>query len=247
MLKICLSLMIVTSMVSCSKKNAPAPGVKKLSYQFKVLTAMAPLTSTAHGLRLNTMTLGTAIGNIDWKSGFANVLAISFTGKNDNINNDGNNNTNTDDIFIEPSVYNVDLFGGNQLLGNVDIAKGTYHNVEFKVELKSTSTEPAFYLKGIYASTNGSKPIELSLNEGSDQFEVLVTAKDLTVGSKDSYVAFINMHLDKLMTGVSTADLDIATIINGTILINQDNNTSIYAKIKANINSFSDGDYNYNN
>ncbi|MDF2432801.1 MAG: hypothetical protein JWP44_2432 [Mucilaginibacter sp.] len=243
-LKSSVLLILLVGIASCSKKNDPVPVTKKLSYQFKVLNTTVPLTSSAHGLKTDALTLVTSIGSIKWESGYSNILAISFAGKSDNIHND---TTSADYTFIEPFVYKVDLFGGNQLLGNVDIAKGTYHDVEIKLELKSSSSEPALYLKGIYASANGGTPVVLSLSEGNDQLVILVTAKDLTVGAKDGYIAFINMHLDKLMAGVSTADLDAATVSNGSIFIDQNNNTVIYDKIKANINNFSDGDYNYTN
>ncbi|HWZ16056.1 MAG TPA: hypothetical protein VNW95_12530 [Mucilaginibacter sp.] len=244
-LKIGVLLMLLAVIISCSKKNTPAPvSNKKLSYQFKVLNANVALSSSTPGS--NTTALGT--GSINWQSGFANILSISFIGNNiDNNVNPNDTTIDTNDSFVEPSIYKVDLFGSNQLLGNVDIAKGTYHDAEIKVELKSSATEPALYLKGVYASANGNVPIELSLSEGGEQMEVIATAKNLTVSSKDSYVAFINMHLDKLMAGVTTGDLDAATLSNGSILIDQSNNTSIYDKIMANINGFSDGDYNADN
>lgn len=247
-LKISMLLILLIAAVSCSKKKTPTPANKKLSYQFKVLNTKVSLTSSTRAHSVNAVTLGTSAGTIDWQSGFANILSISFIGDNiDNNVNQSDTTADTNDTFVEPSIYKVDLFGGNQLLGNVDIAKGTYHDAEIKIELQSSSTEPALYLKGVYASATGSVPIELSLSEGGAQMEVIATAKNLTVGSKDSYIAFINMHLDKLMAGVSTADLDAATLSNGSILINPNNNTAIYDKIMANINGFSDGDYNADN
>lgn len=245
-LKIGVLLMLLAVIISCSKKNTPAPvSNKKLSYQFKVLNTKVALTASARAHSINAITSATSTGTIDWQSGFANILSISFIGNNiDNNVNPNDTTIDTNDSFVEPAIYKVDLFGSNQLLGNVDIAKGTYHDAEIKVELKSSLTEPALYLKGIYASANGSVPIELSLSEGGEQMEVIATAKNLTVSAQDSYIAFINMHLDKLMAGVSTADLDAATLSNGSIIIDPNNNTAIYDKIMANIDGFSDGDYN---
>jgi len=233
-----LLIAIVFCMVSCTKKNDTAPNSKKISYQLKVSGTSAPLSASVKHSNLATM--GITTGNITWQSGYANVASISFEGKNQD------NNQNTDD-FKEPAVYKVDLFNTNQFLGNVDIAVGTYHNVDIRIELKQTPADPALLLKGTYASAKGSLPIELSFNEGSDQVEIMAIAKDLSVGVKDSYIAFINFHLDKLMAGIQTADLDAATVTNGAILINSNSNAGIYSKIKANISSFSDADYNYNN
>jgi hypothetical protein len=233
--KISLLLLLLVIITSCTKKNAVPPS-KKLSYQFKVITTAVPLSAN-----INSSTLNTAAGaNITWQSGYANVSSISFDGQNqnDNSNNEENN-------FSEPQVYKVDLFSSNQLLGNIDIATGTYHNVEIKVELKQTLTDSALFLKGIYTSASGNIPVELSLNgNNGGLLEIPVSTQDLTVGTIDSYIALINLHLDKLITGLTSTDLDSATITNGSILIDSSNNIAIYNKIQANINNFSDGNYN---
>lgn len=208
--------LIILVFFSCKKNSDVSPAHKKLSYQFKVAANLPG-------------------ANLTWQSGFANVSSISFGGDNQN-----KNNKHEDDLFMEPTVFKVDLFKTGIFLGNVDIATGNYHNVKIKVELKQTATDPALFLKGTYASSSGSKPVELSFNEGSDQFEILVTAKDLNVGAKQHYIEDINLHLDKLMAGVTSNDLNSATITGGSIIINKTSNIAIYAKIKANINSFSD-------
>lgn len=232
--KISLLLLLLVIITSCTKKNAVPPS-KKLSYQFKVITTAVPLSEN-----INSSTLNTAAGaSITWQSGYANVSSISFDGQ---VQNDNNNEENN---FSEPQVYKVDLFSSNQLLGNIDIATGTYHNVEIKVELKQTLTDSALFLKGIYTSVSGNIPVELSLNgNNGGLLEIPVTAQDLTIGTMDSYIALINLHLDKLMVGLTSGDFDSATVTNGSILINSSSNITIYNKIIANIYNFSDGNYN---
>lgn len=234
--KISLLLLLLVIITSCTKKNAVSPS-KKLSYQFKVTATAIPLSAN-----INSSTLNTAAGtSITWQSGYANVSSISFDGQNQNDNNSNNEENN----FSEPQVYKVDLFSSNQLLGNIDIATGIYHNVEIKVELKQTLTDSALFLKGIYTSVSGNIPVELSLNgNNGGLLEIPVSAQDLTIGTMDSYIALINLHLDKLIIGLTSADLDSATITNGSILIDSSNNITIYNKIQANINNFSDGNYN---
>ncbi|GAC1312479.1 MAG: hypothetical protein NVSMB24_34030 [Mucilaginibacter sp.] len=227
-------MVLILSIVSCAKKNAVAPK-KKLSYQFKVTGASSALVAGTQSSTLTTM--ASTGGNITWQSGYVNVESISFEGKNQE-NNQGH------DDFIEPAVYKLDLFGPNQLIGKVDIAVGTYHNVDIKIELKQTPTGAALFLKGLYASAKGNIPVELSLNEGNDDMEIKALAKDLTVGAKDSYIAYINLHLDKLIAGVKSADLDGATLTGGTMVISSTSNVAIYTKIKATLGNCSDGDYN---
>lgn len=236
-IKTSILLLLLLTIVSCKKQNSVTPS-KKLSYQFKVVTASVPLSASINNSRLQILSTATGGGEVTWQSGYANVSSISFDGQNQNNNNE-------EDDFNEPQVYKVDLFSSNQLLGNIDVAPGTYHNVEIKVELKRTLTDSALFLKGIYTTASGSIPVELSL-DGNDNnlLEIPVTAQDLTVGSTNSYIAIINLHLDKLMAGVTSTDLDSATLINGSILINSSSNIAIYTKIKANIDNFSDDNYN---
>jgi hypothetical protein len=234
--KIGVFLLLIMALTACSKKNDVTTVSKKLSYQFKIANPSVPLSSSVHNSNLTTT--ATSGGNIIWQSGYINILSISFEGKNEN-------NNNMEVVFKKPAAYKVDLFtSSNQSLGNVDILTGIYHNANIRLETKQSSTGSAFYLKGIYTSVKGSIPVELSLNEGNNQMEILANAKNLSIGSKDSYIAFINLHLEKLMAGVTAANLDAATLTSGSILINSNSNVSIYSKIKANINSFSDGDYN---
>jgi hypothetical protein len=228
-------LLLVTVIFSCAKKNDVTPKFKKLSYQFKVVNASVPISATTHSS--SSLTINSTTGpNIVWQSGYVNVASISFEGKNEN-----NNDTKND--FKEPIVYKLDLFNNSQLLGNIDIASGIYHNADIKLELQQSPNGSALFLKGTYTTSTGSKPVELALNEGNDQFEIIANAKDLNVTTKAAYIAFINLHLEKLMAGVTAASLNAATTTNGTISINKTSNTAIYSKIKSNINSFSDVDY----
>ena len=222
-----LLVLTVFFMGSCSKNTSVAPQVKKLSYQFKVQTPSAHLALSG------PVSAAGPSGTITWQSGYANVASISFEGMDQQEHQN-------EDVCSEPQVYKVDLFSLSQLIGNVDIAVVDYHHVDIKIELKKTPTDSALFLKGVY----GSIPVELSLDEGNDNTEVIAIAKDLAVGVKDTYVSVINLHLDKLLTGVSASDLDSATLTNGTLYINSNSNPAIYSKILANLGNFSDGDYN---
>lgn len=233
-----LSLTVVAVLGSCSK-NSPKPA-PKLTYQFKVTNAVAALSATAHASSgLATSSLGaTTSTNVTWQSGYATVSSISFDGNNEN-----EGNKNEEDDFIESSPFKVDLFNGNTLLGNVDIAYGTYQNINIKLELKRTSVDSALYLKGTYTPTAGSTvPVILSLDGKSDDLEILVKARNLTVAANQSYIEFLDLHLDILMTGVTTTDLDAATLTKGAIIINATSNTAIYNKVLANLNNFCDGE-----
>lgn len=235
-----LSLTVIALLLSSCSKNSPKPA-PKLSYQFRVANATAPLSATAHTSGLTTMSVGaTTSANVTWQSGYAIVSSISFDGDNEN-----EGNKNEQDDFTESSPFKVDLFNANTLLGNVDIANGTYQNVNIKLELKETAADSALYLKGTYTPLAGTTvPVILSLDGKNNDLEILVKAKNLTIAATQSYIEFLDLHLDILMTGVSSADMNAATLTNGAIVINSTSNTAIYSKVLANLNNFCDGEGN---
>lgn len=234
-----LSLTAIALLSSCSK-NSPKPA-PKLSYQFKVTNAIAPLSATTRTSGLTTMSVGaTTSANVTWQSGYATVSSISFDGDNEN-----EGNKNEQDGFTESSPFKVDLFTANTLLGNVDIANGTYQNINIKLDLKQTAADSALYLTGTYTPSVGTTvPVILSLNGKSDDLEIHIKAKNLTIAAGQSYIEFLDLHLDMLMTGVTSADMAAATLTNGAIVINSTTNTTIYNKVLANLDDFCDGEGN---
>lgn len=232
-----LVLAIAATLVSCSKNNNPK-ATSKLSYQFKVTTAIAPLSATVHTGSMSNMSLVSTPANITWQSGYATVSSISLDGQNEN-----EGNKDEQDNFVEPSPFKVDLFSSNTLVGNIDIANGTYQNVNIKLELKQTATDSALYLKGTYTSALGTTtPVILSLDGKGEDFEILVKAKNISVTGNQNVVEFLDLHLDTLLAGITTADMDAAALTNGAIVINSTINTDIYNKILANINDFCEGE-----
>lgn len=234
-----LVLTIIATLVSCSKNNSPKP-TSKLSYQFKVTTATAPISATVHTGTMSNMSLVSTPANITWQSGYATVSSISFDGQNEN-----EGDKNEEDNFTEPSPFKVDLFSSNTLLGNIEIANGTYQNVNVKLELKQTATDSALYLTGSYTSSLGTTtPVTLSLDGKGEDFEIHVKAKNISIAGNQNVIEFLDLHLDTLLTGITTADLDAATLTNGALVINSTSNITIYNKILANINDFCDGEDN---
>lgn len=231
-----LVLTIATTLVSCSKNNNPK-ATSKLSYQFKVANATSSLSSTVHSGSMTNMSLVTTPANITWQSGYATVSSISLDGQNEN-----EGDKDEQENFVEPAPFKVDLFSSNTLVGNIDIANGTYQNVNVKLEFKQTATDSALYLKGTYTSALGTAtPVILSLDGKGEDFEILVKAKNIAVTGNQNVIEFLDLHLDTLMAGITSADLDAAALINGTIVINSSSNVTLYNKILANINDFCDG------
>ena len=139
-------------------------------------------------------------------------------------------------------MVNVNLFNLSPVLGSISIPDGTYNEVELKLELKQTTTAAIpLTLKGMYTNASGAKiPVEFYFNE---DFEIEVEAEDLVVNGTNDYLGLINVQLNKLLTNVSSSDLDGASKTNGTIVISITSNPDLYNKLKANLNAFGDCDF----
>lgn len=212
---------------SCTKEDSTGG---KLSYQVKPSNFTASVGSTVSGSGL--LVTMNSNSSLTWTSGSLNISEIDFEAESNNL-----------EIEYElKNLYNVNLFNLSPVLGNITIPDGTYDEVELKLKLtKSITPELPLTLKGSYTNSMGTKiPVEFNFN---DEFEMEVEAEDLVVSGSTDYLALINVQLNKLMTNVSSADLNEAIKTNGTIVISATSNTSLYNKLKANMNVFGDCDF----
>jgi hypothetical protein len=213
---------------SCSKDDTTVSG--KLSYQVKPTNFTASVASnvTGSGLIVNV----NSNSSLTWTSGNANISEIDFEAENNNV-----------EIEHElKHMVNVDLFNLSPVLGSISIPNGTYDEVELKLELKQTTTQAIpLTLKGMYTNASGVKiPVEFYFNEN---FEIEVEAEDLVVNGTNDYLGLINVQLNKFLTNVNSSDLDGATKTNGTVVISSTSNLNLYNKLKANLNTFGDCDF----
>ncbi len=227
--------------VSCSKKKGVTL-TNRLTFQLKSMNNKVTLSSALPN---------SSIANLTWDSGFVNIISIvsDLAGQEAGRGESAANS--------EPVITKVDLFGQSQSIGSINIAPGSYTNLNIRIEIAQNATSPALYLKGSYTNSAGAEtPIEFSLNEGNvqndannqtqgdnqnvdpGQIEIGATAKNLVVGSNS--MTSVTLYLDKLMTGIATADLDAATKTGGAIVVNKASNINIYSKIKTNLTSSSD-------
>lgn len=247
-----LFFLTVTTIVSCSKKNiAPLKG--KVALQINSINPSSSLGMSSAGT-----VSGVSSSTIEWKSGFMNISSIEVNNESEKEGSGSEGKENSPESAKEDSVKTVNLFVPNEKIGMVDIAEGNYDSLLVKLQITQTLTSPALFLKGNYTNPAGlNKQVEFSLNEGvvnsqtdtqqqgenqggeNDDLKILATLRKLIVTTQGSTVASINLDFKKLLNGVTASDLDSAVLNNGTIIINKTTNTSIYNKIRANINKFS--------
>ncbi|MHB1179627.1 MAG: hypothetical protein ACYCZO_15015 [Daejeonella sp.] len=223
-----ITVLSAVLILSSCEKNTPS-GSGKLSYRVKPSSFTASIGSTASG---SGLTVGiNSNSSITWTSGSLYFSEIDFEAENKN-----------GEVEYElKQAGNVDLFNLSPLLGSITIPDGTYDKVELKVELKKSTSNIPLTLKGSYTDSNGAKiPVEFYFNE---DFEIEVEAEDLVVNGTKNYLGLINVQLSRFMTNVISADLSGASKTGGVIVISDTSNTSLYAKLKANLKAFADGDF----
>lgn len=129
----------------------------------------------------------------------------------------------------------VNLFDLNAVIGNLVLQPGFYHEVSLKIKaLKSDAgSSPVFYLEGSYTNSAATvTPIIVSVNE---DFEFSVKQEGASLDGTNDYTGLINLSLSKLLSGIQSSELDMATLTNGKIIISSTSNATLYNKIKTGI------------
>lgn len=184
---------------SCKKETSNTTGI---NYQFQTTNRISTIG------RIES-------GNVVWTSGYGNATEVKFDTKG-----------SSGDVEYKSSFHQrIDLFPGISSLSNFIIQPGTYKEVEFKVELNPTITEPALLLNGTFTSTGPAVPIIFSI---STPLEIETQMNDVTIENNNSYNALTDLNLSTLTTGITQTMIDNASRTNGTIIISSSSNVNLY-------------------
>lgn len=183
-----LALMVATS---CTKDELP----EKNEVKYADLTYFAKASGS--GVKRIGTTSNTVA--VKWSSASIYVDKIAFEGKQ------GNKQIDTT-ISVKK---NIDIFNANALTGIVQLPTGSYKDVKVKLlARKSEKSELAFNLKGTFLNTKG---VTDSVMVGSSYpFEANLNVTDLVITSSDQYNVNFIFNLDKVLTGISTEQLQTA-------------------------------------
>jgi hypothetical protein len=218
----------VVSSTACKKTgNAPSTN-PKLTFQLKadnaaVTLATTPATKT--GLVTNSSTA--SIAGLTWTAGIANISKFKLEAKKNGIETE----------ITSKNLTNVDLFALSPTIANATLDTGTYKEIEIRVVLEHSADTTAIPLKltGTFTNSSGKViPIKFELN---DDVTIKAEAENIVVSSTIDFAALVHLHLNKLETGVTVADLEAATLTNGTIVISNSSNSAIYNKVLSNFTS----------
>jgi len=224
-----ICIMMAAALLASCKKSGPTyvtASSSQLSMGIKADNAITPLNAT-NATALNSSPQTSAM--VTFTSGIANISGFKFEARKKGLQ-----------IEVQSrGLSTIDLFAINPTMIGITLDTGTYTEIELRVEFtkSSTATLP-LVLKGTFTTTSGTViPVEFDLN---DNAEVKVEQHDAVVDGKTNLTNVVMLHLNKLLTGVSPADLSAATQTNGTIIISSSSNNSIYKRILDNLSSCGD-------
>lgn len=222
-----LTLLTISGVIlfsGCEKNSAtPDAGAGSTKIGFGVMADNRTTSLSA----VNPNQVGTfSVSAVTWTSGEANIFKFKFEAKK-----------GLTETEIETSqLQNVNLFALSPALISATIDTGTYREIEVKLMLKeSTTAAMPLFLKGTFTTGAGvAVPLELTINEN---LEIKVESENVVVDNSTNVQSLVSLHLNRLLTGISSATLDEATRTDGKILISRNSNISVYNKIKSNLSS----------
>jgi len=167
--------------------------------------------------------------SVNWTAGIANISGFKFEAKKRGVQIE----------ITSKNMATVDLFAATPPSIGATIDTGTYSEIEVRIEFSQTNgTNLPLVIKGTFTPATGAAiPIEFDLN---DNAEVRVESQNVVVDGKTDISTIVTMHLNKLLSNVSTTDLANATQTNGTIVISKTSNNNIYGRILNNLSSCGD-------
>lgn len=165
-------------------------------------------------------------GVITWTSGYATISNITLEAMKDGQK-----------VEVKSDLsQRVDIFKVISNLSNFDIPAGTYQNIIFKTTISSSPTHHSFELKGNYQSNGITTPIVVRVTEPVT-FQVQHVAP-VTINAGDVMLALNKLDLVALTSGITEEMLNNAVRNNGTIVITNYMNSSMYFMIGDILNQY---------
>lgn len=225
-------LLLTVLLVSCEKNNTDTSPILRVKMQ----------ASNNSSAILKSSTLVTPMFN--WDECTMNVTHIEFKAEGKET---GESQNSYEVSYEWRGSKVVDLFDATSVVGDIVLDMGVYEEIELEIEAAKSqnSAIPVFYLSGIYTNAQGVIiPIKISMNE---DFKFEVEKEGAILDGIDNYSALVNVNLALLMSDITAADLDAATLNDGMIIVDSNSNTNIYMKIKSKISSCEDVEYDHHN
>lgn len=208
-LNIGLTIMLGSlQLMSCSDDPTPMARIK-----LEASTTSAS-TSTQSGRVTGT-------NGLQFTSGIITIREVVFDGDNDNGTSVSRTHEQIAVIDYATGVITPEVI--------VTVPAGLYRSVNLGIELQDDGADPSMVLEGTYTnSTDVVIPIRFEFNSG-EVFEANATV--VTLSTDTDVVGKISWDALDWFSVISASRLDEATQTNGTIIISESSNESIFSDV----------------
>lgn len=198
----------------------------------KTATNINRIAVTNGNVSLSTFYISLSKINIQENSG--------FDGEQNGENNDGQAENGSTEIEV-PDItlngpFNFNIASGSVELGTFAVYPGTFKQVD--LTFLTTSNSPfngnSLVINGNFTSSNGTVIPFVLHSKFSNTFQTLISGNGITVNQNSTVPVTIIYDFDKMFANMN---FDSATIINGTIFIDETNNSELLRTFENNLNN----------
>lgn len=218
-----------------------AAAILALSCQKDSIDSGNPIDQTSTSLDIKLQASNTSFSlqkatsanpSLTWDSSYIVVSKIEFEAEK----KDSLSQASMEINFEWKGPKTIDLFSLDAFVGSISLPPGVYHEISVKLESRRSDAgvSPVFFVAGSYTNAGGSViPVVVFVNE---DFEIRAKQEGFLLdASADDYTTLIHIHINLLMSGITTTDLENASQTDGTIVISASSNSDLYEKIYANL------------
>ena len=229
--KLLILLVVVLTVYSCKKGNSPQPSTKasQVAFGVKAVNSSTVLAASASKLAVNSVA-----PVIQFTAGVANIAQFKLEARK----------ANTSIELTTRNLMGVDLFALTPSVVFANLDTGTYKEIEVRVEFVQTADPSAIplTLKGTFTAADGTViPVEFDVNEN---LTIKAEASNVVLHNTGNLSTIVQLHLDKIVAGITATDLNAATKTGGVIIISSTSNASLFNKIKFNVEGCGDTQVN---
>lgn len=223
---------------ACNKSDPSSPlSLEKsskviLKASGKTATNLNQIAVSNGNVSLTTFDISLSKINIQENSG--------FDGEQEGENNDGdsdNGGTETEvpDIILN-GPFNFNIASGSVEVGTFAVYPGTFKQVD--LTFLPTSNQPfngnSIVINGNFTSSNGSIIPIVIHSKFSNTFQTLISGNGITVTQNTTVPITVMFDFDKIFANMN---FESAAITNGTILIDEANNSGLLQTFENNLNN----------
>lgn len=190
---------------------------------------------------MNTVNGRVENSNLTIEKGFIQIKELELEVKGRNENGDFEKEIEIEFDDIKKITFNefdrsVDFF--------INIPEGEYQEIELELDLIDYRNEPSISFEGTFVNDEGaSTPFKFEYFGDDIDFEVEIESDDdnyFRVDRINNPLALFELNAINWLRNVTTTEMNSAERTDGVILLTRNSNSSIYNKIKQNIEASSE-------